>query len=158
MSRVVPTATSTVVSGHWADRGIGPPSVATIRKAKPCRWMGWWLIWLRLPMRMRTRSPSWQTSGYVAGMTLPFMVRMLKSVISNGSGRNVPPSTNDSCSRMAKSRSGVGSAGLRGCTTNMPTMPSPSWLMLSKCEWYMNVPAVGTMKSYLKVSPGLISG
>ena len=37
---------------------------------------------------------------------------------------------------------------------NMPIMPSPIWVISSKCGWYMYVPAGASVNSYLKVSPG----
>ena len=39
-SRVVPTGTSTVVSGHCPASGIGPPSVATTFRRRPWKWIG----------------------------------------------------------------------------------------------------------------------
>jgi len=56
-ARIWPTATSVVTSGQRAVGGTQPPSVPVTSKRWPCRWMGW-LVMVRLPIRMRTRSPS----------------------------------------------------------------------------------------------------
>ncbi len=63
---MVPGGTLTVVSGHQALFGIGPPSVSTTHKTWPCMWIGW-LVIERLPSRTRTRSPSFTSSGAVPG-------------------------------------------------------------------------------------------
>ena len=85
-ARIAPTGTSIVVSGHCALSGIQPPSVHDTAKWWPCRWIGW-LVMVRLPMRMRTRSPSRTGSGSMPGNTRLLKVHMLKSVISLTFGR-----------------------------------------------------------------------
>ena len=63
--------------------------------------MGWCDIALRLPKRMRTRSPTSATSGAVAGKARLLMVNTLKSVISFGLGRLVPGVTRHSLNMRA---------------------------------------------------------
>src|SRR3989304_4891051 len=45
---------------------------------------------LMLPKRMRTRSPTFATSGAVPGKIFPLMVKALNSVMTEGSGRYEP--------------------------------------------------------------------
>ena len=73
-----PTATSVVTSGQRAAFGTQPPSVPVTSKCGPCMWIGW-LVIVRLPMRMRTRSPVRATSGSMPGKTRLFQVHRLKS-------------------------------------------------------------------------------
>ena len=70
----------------------------------------------------------------MAGNTLPLTVKMLKSFMTVGSGLRVPGLIDHSLSMSEKSRSTGGASGARGCTTNMPIVPSPICTISSKCE------------------------
>ena len=71
---------SVVTSGQRAVEGTGPPSVPVTWNSCPCRWMGW-LVMVRLPMRMRTRSPKRTLSESMPGKTRLFQLQILKSSI-----------------------------------------------------------------------------
>lgn len=90
--RIWPTATSVVTSGQRALLGTGPPSVPVTSNSWPWMWIGW-LVIVRLPTRMRTRSFCLATSGVIAGNTRLLKVQMLKSVISLTRGVMAPGST-----------------------------------------------------------------
>lgn len=80
IARIAPTGTSTVTSGQRADGGTQPPSVPVTSNSWPCRWIGW-LVMVRLPMRMRTRSPRRTGRAAMPGKTRLFQVHRLKSVM-----------------------------------------------------------------------------
>jgi hypothetical protein len=70
-ARSAPTGTSVVTSGHCALSGTQPPSVQVTVNGAPCLWIGWFVM-MRLPMRMRTRSPLRTTDGSILGNTRLF--------------------------------------------------------------------------------------
>ena len=78
-----------VASGIARVSGTQPPSVMVTRKSWPCRWIGW-LVMVRLPILMRTRSPSLTGSTSMPGNTRALNVHMLKSVISVTFGSDAP--------------------------------------------------------------------
>ncbi len=82
---------SVVTSGQRADLGTQPPSVPTTSKCGPCMWIGWFVI-VRLPMRMRTRSPVRATNGAMPGNARLFQVHRLKSSIVLTRGVALPGS------------------------------------------------------------------
>ena len=126
--RVLPTGTSTVVSGHCADSGIAPPSVSvTSELDSRAGGSGGGPSALRLPMRMRTRSPVFTTSGVGAGERLGVdrqhvEVGHLVRVGPLGARRRC--ATRAAAGRSRDRLGGRGSA--RGWMTNSPVMPSPS--------------------------------
>lgn len=136
----VPDATSTVVSGQ--EGGMSPPSVATTLNEWPCRWIGCESC-PTFATRMRTRSPARATNGSVPGKTRLLNVKMSKSVITFGSGREVPGGIAHSLTRIAKSRSIAGSLCF-GWMTKKPIVPRPIW-------------TISSVNSYTYVSPGAMS-
>ena len=52
--------------GPTGALGTQPPSVPVTLEVGPCRWIGW-LVIVRLPTRMRTRSPVRATKGSMPG-------------------------------------------------------------------------------------------
>ncbi len=131
MTRAEPVGTRTVVSGQRADGGTSPPSVPVTSNERPWRWIGWWSIGERFPIRMRTRSPVPTTSGAVPGYAFPLNVRRLKSLMAPGSGRRAPTGRLHSCVIRTKSRSTGGPVGTRGWTTIIPTRPRATCVISS---------------------------
>jgi hypothetical protein len=77
--------------GQRAAFGTQPPSVPVTSNSWPCRCIGWFVI-VRLPKRMRTRSPVRATRGSIAGKTRLFQVHRLKSSIVLTRGVKLPGS------------------------------------------------------------------
>ncbi|MCY1524589.1 hypothetical protein D9M68_595300 [compost metagenome] len=139
--RIWPTATSTDTSGQRAVRGTGPPSVPVTSNSWPWMWIGW-LVIVRLPARMRTRSPRRTLSVSMAGNTRLLKLQMLKSVMVLTLGVALPGSTSKLPSRKQKSRSTFSISGCSafGCVTQKPIIPIAICTISSACGWYMKVP------------------
>ncbi len=98
--RIWPTAMSTVTSGQRALGGTGPPSVPVTSNSTPWTWIGWLSI-VRLPMRMRTRSPRRATRVSMPGKTRLFQAQVLKSSIVATVGVRAPGSMSKALIRKA---------------------------------------------------------
>ena len=90
-------------------------------------------------MRMRTRSPVRTSSGSVPGNTRLLKVKMLKSIITVGSGVDVPGSMNHSLRKIAKSRS-MRRGGVPRMEDEEAHHAHRLWTISSKCGWYICVP------------------
>ena len=82
-------------------------------------------------MRILTRSSFLMISGSVAGKTFPLKVKTLKSVITVGSGAEVPGLMNHSLRKIAKSRS-MRRGGFFGWKMRKPIIPSDCCTISSK--------------------------
>ena len=79
-SRAWATATRTLLLGTQAVSGMRPASVPVTQKVCPCRCIGWWSMGLMFTRRMRTRLPSFTTSGVMYGAERPLRVNQLNSI------------------------------------------------------------------------------
>jgi hypothetical protein len=98
------------------------------------------------------------SSGSVPGKTRLFIVKVLKSSITVGSGVAVPGLMNHSLRKIAKSRSTRRTLASRGWMMKKPCMPRAICVISSKWGWYMSEPVCRSVNSYANVSPGRIFG
>ena len=111
---------------------------ATHREVMPCRWIGW-LVMVRLPILMRTRSPS--PTGRIDAREHPGIegphveLGHLGDVGERGAGVEVVGAHDE-----AEVAVDAAEPGSVGCTTNMPIMPIAICTISSEWGWYMKVP------------------